>query len=72
MRCGGWSRSVPSKQRGDAGHTVRAIIAAADNTRPPLRLPLGSTAYENLTPELARRLAEIEAQREVAFSADRT
>ena len=58
--------------KGDAGHTVRAIIAATDSIKPPLRLPLGSTAYENLTRELARRLAEIEAQREVAFSADRT
>ena len=58
--------------KGDAGRTVRAIIAAADSTNPPLRLPLGSSAYENLTRELARRLAEIEAQREVAYSADRT
>lgn len=58
--------------KGDAGRTVRAIIAAADSIKPPFRLPLGSTAYENLTRELARRLAEIEAQREVAFSADRT
>ena len=58
--------------KGDAGRTVHAIIAAADSTRPPLRLPLGSTAYANLTRELAHRLAEIEAQREVAYSADRT
>ncbi len=57
--------------KGDAGRTVRAIIAAADSTKPPFRLPLGSSAYENLTHELAHRLAEVEAQREVAFSADR-
>ncbi len=57
--------------KGDTGRTASAIIAAADSTKPPLRLPLGSTAYENLTRELARRLAAIEGQREVAYSADR-
>ena len=57
--------------KGDAVHTVRAIVAAANSIKPPLRLPLGSTAYENLTRELAHRLTEIEAQRQVAFSADR-
>lgn len=56
--------------KGDAGRTVDALIAAADRVKPPFRLPLGSTAYVNLTRELARRLAEIEAQRDVAFSAD--
>ncbi len=55
---------------GDAGRTAGAIIAAADSVKPPFRLALGSTAYGNLTRELARRLAEIEAQRDVAFSAD--
>ena len=55
---------------GDAGRTVDAIIAAADSATPPLRLPLGSSAYTHLTRELARRLAEIEAQRDVAYSAD--
>ena len=56
--------------KGDAGRTASAIIAAAESVKPPFRLALGSTAYENLTRELARRLAEIEAQRDVAFSAD--
>jgi NAD(P)-dependent dehydrogenase (short-subunit alcohol dehydrogenase family) len=57
--------------KGDAGRAVDALIAAADSAKPPLRLPLGSTAYIDLMRELARRLAEIEAQRDVAFSADR-
>ncbi|MBW7971251.1 SDR family oxidoreductase [Bradyrhizobium sp. BR 10289] len=56
--------------KGDAGRSVDAMIAAADSAK-PLRLPLGSTAYLDLTRELARRLSEIEAQRDVAFSADR-
>jgi NAD(P)-dependent dehydrogenase (short-subunit alcohol dehydrogenase family) len=57
--------------KGDAGRTAAMIIAAADSERPPFRLPLGSVAYGNLTRELARRLAEIKAQRDIAFSADR-
>jgi NAD(P)-dependent dehydrogenase (short-subunit alcohol dehydrogenase family) len=57
--------------RGDTGRTASAIIAATDSEKPPFRLPLGSIAYGNLTRELARRLAEIDAQRDVAFSADR-
>jgi NAD(P)-dependent dehydrogenase (short-subunit alcohol dehydrogenase family) len=57
--------------KGDARRTVDALIAAADSARPPLRLPLGSTAYTHLTRELARRLAEIEAQRDATFSADK-
>ena len=55
---------------GDVGRTVDAIIAAADSVTPPLRLPLGSSAYTHLTRGLALRLAEIEAQRDVAYSAD--
>jgi NAD(P)-dependent dehydrogenase (short-subunit alcohol dehydrogenase family) len=56
--------------KGDAGRTVNALIAAVDSVKPPFRLALGSTAYLNIKRELARRLAEIESQREVAFSAD--
>jgi NAD(P)-dependent dehydrogenase (short-subunit alcohol dehydrogenase family) len=56
--------------KGDAARTVEALIAAADSVKPPFRLSLGSTAYTNLTRELARRLSEIGAQRDVAFSAD--
>ncbi len=59
------------ESKGDAGRTAGAIIAAADGVKPPFRLALGSTAYENLTRELARRLAEIKAQRDGAFSTDR-
>lgn len=56
--------------KGDAGRTVDAMISAADNKTPPLRLALGSTAYENIVRELSKRLAAIKAQREIAFSAD--
>jgi NAD(P)-dependent dehydrogenase (short-subunit alcohol dehydrogenase family) len=57
--------------RGDAGNTVDAIIEAADSDHPPLRLALGSTAYENIRAALTKRLEALEAQRDVSFSADR-
>ncbi|WP_136068665.1 SDR family oxidoreductase [Modicisalibacter radicis] len=56
--------------KGDAGRTVAAMIAAADQPNPPLRLTLGSTAYASITRALTGRLSALEAQRDVAFSAD--
>lgn len=56
--------------RGDAINTVAAIIQAADSANPRLRLTLGNTAYENIHRALAQRLESLEAQRDVAFSAD--
>lgn len=56
--------------RGDAVNTVAAIIQAADASNPPLRLALGSTAYENIHRALTERREALEAQRDVAFSAD--
>lgn len=57
--------------KGDVARTVAAMIAAADMERPALRLALGSIAYRSISTALAERLAAIEAQRDVAFSADR-
>lgn len=57
--------------RGDATNTVDAMIEAADSDHPPLRLALGSTAYENIRAALTKRLASLEAQRDIALSADR-
>ncbi|WP_200551951.1 SDR family oxidoreductase [Kosakonia sp. LAM2021] len=57
--------------KGDAQRTVDAIIAAADAPAPPFRVPLGSLAWEHLVASLRTRLAEIERQRGVAYSADR-
>ena len=57
--------------KGDAGRTVDAMVSAADSAKPALRLALGSTAYDSISRALAKRLAAIEAQRDVAFSADR-
>ncbi len=57
--------------KGDAGRTVDAMIDAADSAKPALRLALGSIAYEDIVRELSKRLAAVQAQRAVAFSADR-
>lgn len=56
--------------RGDAAKTVDAMIAAADLDQPPFRLALGSSAYENICSALQKRLAEVQGQHAVAFSAD--
>ena len=57
--------------KGDAARTVAAIISAAESETPPLRLALGSTAYSFISQALSARLDAVEAQREVANSADR-
>lgn len=57
---------------GDAERTVDAIIDAADAEHPPLRLALGSTAYGSIGAALSRRLEQLQAQRAVALSADRS
>ncbi|TEA74129.1 SDR family oxidoreductase [Allopusillimonas ginsengisoli] len=57
--------------RGDAARTVDAMIAAADAAHPPLRLALGSTAYASISEALTNRRNLLEAQKKVAFSADR-
>ncbi|GAA4521909.1 SDR family oxidoreductase [Actinoallomurus oryzae] len=51
-------------------NTVAAIIRAAESTEPPHRLVLGSDAWELMTATLRQRLADIEAQRENAATAD--
>ena len=50
---------------------MTAMIAAADADSPPLRLPLGSTAYDNIDAALRARLEALHAMKAVAYSADR-
>jgi len=57
--------------KGDAERTVAAMIAAADEERPSLRLALGSAAYENIERALAGRLEAVRRQKAVALGADR-
>ena len=56
---------------GDASKSVDAMIAAADAARPALRLTLTSTAYTNVSRVLASRADALEAQKAIAFAADR-
>ena len=58
--------------KGDAGRTVDAMIAAADAARPDRRVALGSAAFENIDRALSERLRVLRAQRDVAYSADRS
>ena len=58
--------------RGDADKTVAAMIVAADSAHPPLRLTLGGGAYNTISAALAERLRVLEAQKDIAFSADST
>ncbi|MGH9842654.1 MAG: SDR family oxidoreductase [Blastocatellia bacterium] len=55
---------------GDPAKMARAIIAAADAEKAPRRLTLGSDAYQSVHTALSTRLAEIEAQKDLAFSTD--
>jgi NAD(P)-dependent dehydrogenase (short-subunit alcohol dehydrogenase family) len=57
---------------GDADRTVDAMIAAGDDPAAARRVALGSTAFINIERELTLRLQELRAQRDVAYSADRT
>ncbi len=57
--------------KGDAGNTVDAIISITDMPNPPLRITLGSTAYDSISHALKERLESLEAYKEVALSADR-
>lgn len=57
--------------KGDAEKCVTAMIAAADAASPPLRLPLGSTAYDNIESALKMRLHALQAMKAVAYGADR-
>ena len=57
--------------RGDAKAVVAAMIAAADAQHPPLRLALGSIAYEHIEQALAERLAAVRKQKTVSLAADR-
>lgn len=51
-------------------NTVAAIIRAAGSANPPRRLVLGSDAWQLMTGTLRQRLADIEAQRGNAATAD--
>jgi NAD(P)-dependent dehydrogenase (short-subunit alcohol dehydrogenase family) len=55
---------------GNAAKGVDAMLAMIDRGEAPLRLTLGGTAYESIRAALTRRLAELETQKALAYSAD--
>jgi len=55
---------------GDAKKMVREMIASTGRSPAPRRLTLGSDAWTLVHAALTSRLAELEAQREIAFSTD--
>ena len=55
---------------GDAAKMVNAIIASTETTPAPRRLAMGSDTYRDVRADLASRLAELDAQKELALSTD--
>ncbi|KIF78179.1 short-chain dehydrogenase [Streptomyces sp. 150FB] len=60
--------SLPSK--GDPAKMAAAMIDSVDRHPAPLRIALGSDSYAYVRQALGERLADIEAQRDLAFSTD--
>jgi NAD(P)-dependent dehydrogenase (short-subunit alcohol dehydrogenase family) len=57
-------------QPGDPARAAEAILTAVDAERPPLRLPLGTTALTNIRAKLEGQLDELEAWRELGTTTD--
>lgn len=57
---------------GDPKKMARKIIESVDRLPAPRRLVLGSQAFNNIHAALTRRLEELEAQKDIALSADIT
>lgn len=55
---------------GDAGKVVDRMIEMIDRGEAPKRLTLGATAYKNIHQALQSRLAELEAQKDIATSVE--
>ncbi|WP_244188501.1 hypothetical protein [Paenibacillus kribbensis] len=49
---------------------VKAMIDVADEENAPLRLTLGSDAYDAIHTSLSSRLAALEGQKDTAYSTD--
>ena len=58
------------KQPGDPVRAAEAIIATVESPNPPLRLPLGSVAFEGMSAEIEAVRKEIASVESVARSAD--
>ena len=71
--CRDWNVKLSGRAfpiNGSAERTVAAVIAVAEE-RSPLRLALGSAAYENIERALAGRLEAVRRQKAIALGAVR-
>ncbi len=55
---------------GDPAKMAAVMIASVDQTPAPLRIALGSDAFDRIQAALTARLASLEAQQELAYSTD--
>jgi hypothetical protein len=71
MLSGGIDPAVLAQQIAvDPAKVAQAIIDSADCVPAPKRIALGSNSYEQIAAGLRGRLAELEAKRNLAYSAD--
>jgi hypothetical protein len=61
---------LDGNQPGDPIRAAQAVVTAVYSEEPPLRLPLGTMALENIRTKLTARLAELEAWAELSGSSD--
>jgi NAD(P)-dependent dehydrogenase (short-subunit alcohol dehydrogenase family) len=64
------ARAYTGTQPGDPARGAAAIIAAVDMEHPPLRLPLGSDAYQFLSSRLDELRANFEAVKDISAGTD--
>jgi NAD(P)-dependent dehydrogenase (short-subunit alcohol dehydrogenase family) len=57
---------------GDPVAMARAIIALAESEELPLRVPMGSVAWDNINREAQARIALLSMQRDAAYACDQT
>lgn len=63
---------LDGQQPGDPGLAAEAIIAAVDAAQPPLRLPLGQVAVDNIRAKLDTQLDELERWKDLSLTTDST
>jgi len=64
------SAATAMSVKGDPGKIARAMIDSVDRTPAPKRLAFGSGSYERIRTALMARLAELDANKDIAFSTD--
>jgi NAD(P)-dependent dehydrogenase (short-subunit alcohol dehydrogenase family) len=61
---------LDGNQLGDPDRAARAIIEAVNADEPPLRLPLGTIALDNIRAKLTKQLADLETWADLSASSD--